>query len=129
MGKQYALFSGISDEFDPDNQHPGAYDYDIPEAIAIVSYDAATVLSHGIDLALLKNTTVTPQDLENALPQITGSQAWQGVSGLIDFGPDHDPINKALVVLKIDNTGHFQMCSVQGHFSANSDGSPWQCPT
>ena len=61
--------------------------------------------------------------LQKALKQITGTNAVQGVSGQIAFGTDNDPINKAIVVLYVDQDGHIHLNSVQGCFLVN------QCKT
>ncbi len=88
------------------------------------SYDATQVILAGIQKALEANgqKLLTPQDLASALPQITGSQAVQGVGGQIGFGPDHDPVNKAVVLLYVDGGGHIQMKSVQGCFMKGCPG-------
>jgi len=61
-------------------------------------------------------TAITPNDLQQALKQIKGAQAIQGVSGQISFGSDGDPINKALVILKVIQGGFFVQDAVQGCF-------------
>jgi len=120
VGKDYPpFFQDYSTDFNPDGQKPGGYyGYTRADDNAILSYDATQVILAGIQMVLTKNgqKLFTPQDLANALPQITGSQAVQGVSGQITFGPDHDPVNKAVVLLYVDGGGHIQMKSVQGCF-------------
>jgi ABC-type branched-subunit amino acid transport system substrate-binding protein len=58
----------------------------------------------------------TLDDIRQALLQITGSKAIQGVSGQISFASNGDPINKAIVVLFVDPNGHIQLKTVQGCF-------------
>jgi ABC-type branched-subunit amino acid transport system substrate-binding protein len=129
-GKNAPFFQEYRSEFDPSKQHPGGYGDEIPDARAIVSYDAARVLSQGIDNALLKKGTINPtsQDLEKALIQIQGPQAWQGLSGLISFDTtQHVPTNKALIVLQIDAHGDFQMVCMLGTFSKRANNSIPAC--
>jgi len=75
------------------------------------------VMLHASSNALTgTKTTMTPADLLQALKKIQGAQAAQGVSGQISFGSDGNPVNKAIVVLKVAPGGFFQMDSVQGCF-------------
>lgn len=130
MGNQAPFFPEYQKEYDPSQQHlQTPYGYDIPDATAIVSYDAAKVLAHGIDLAWPQGTTnPTPQDLENALSQIKGPEAWQGISGLIAFENNHDPHDKALIVLRIDQNGRHMVC-IQGTFANKVSNTVPPCPT
>jgi ABC-type branched-subunit amino acid transport system substrate-binding protein len=123
-----SFFQEYDDAFDPTHQSLGDYGRGLPNDTAIVSYDAAKVLAQGIDIALLKGASnLTPQALTHALTLINQSHPWQGVSGQIVFGADHDPIDKALVVLKVSDDGHIQMVCVQGRFSNNSHSSLPNC--
>ncbi len=112
------FFQDYSADFNPDGQKPGGYyGYSRADDHAILSYDAASVLLAGVQQALAQGKTMpTAQDVANALPQITGDQAFQGVSGQIAFDTNHDPANKAVVFLYTSADGHLQMKSVQGCF-------------
>jgi len=114
------FFSDYSAAYNPDNQHPGGvYGYTRPPADAMLSYDAILTMY----VALTTTIDLTPDGLQKALKQITGTKAVQGVSGQIAFGTDNDPINKAIVVLYVDQDGHIHLNSVQGCFLVN------QCKT
>ena len=118
------FFSDYSAAYNPDNQHPGGiYGYTRPPADAILSYDAVLTMLKATNIALTTNIGLTPDNLQKALKQITGTNAVQGVSGQIAFGTDNDPINKAIVVLYVDQDGHIHLNSVQGCFLVN------QCKT
>jgi serine/threonine protein kinase/ABC-type branched-subunit amino acid transport system substrate-binding protein len=118
------FFSDYSAAYNPDNQHPGGlYGYTRPPADAILSYDAVLTMLKATNVALTTNIGLTPDNLQKALKQITGTNAVQGVSGQIAFGTDNDPINKAIVVLYVDQDGHIHLNSVQGCFLVN------QCKT
>jgi eukaryotic-like serine/threonine-protein kinase len=121
------FFQDYHSAFDPYNQHLGYY-YQIPDNYAIVSYDAANVLLHAVDLALQSSvTSPTGQNIVNKLQQIKGSQAWQGLSGLISFDAGSDPTNKALIVLQVDTTGHLQMVCAQGRFANHVSNAIPRC--
>ena len=70
-------------------------------------------------------TPLTPQVLADVLSQIKGSQGVQGVSGYIAFGPGHDPVDKAIVVLKLSAQGTFQLVCVKGGFLPGVDHAPY----
>ena len=118
------FFSDYSYAYNPDNLHPGGvYGYTRPPADAMLSYDATLTMVKATNIAFTNHIDLTPNNLQKALKQITGAKAVQGVSGQIAFGPDNDPINKAIVVLYVDQDGHIHLNSVQGCFLVN------QCKT
>src|SRR2546421_7301150 len=118
------FFSDYSAAYNPDNLHPGGvYGYTRPPADAMLSYDATLTMVKATNIAFTNHIDLTPNNLQKALKQITGAKAVQGVSGQIAFGPDNDPINKAIVVLYVDQDGHIHLNSVQGCFLVN------QCKT
>ena len=71
-------------------------------------------------LAAAKNANksqLTASDLEQILTHLNGTLAFQGVSGQIAFGPNGDPINKAVVILSITPEGYIQVDpQVEGQF-------------
>ncbi len=73
----------------------------------MLSYDAANTLSNAITNTEIAKSGVPFQrkELLKALKAIHGSNAVQGVSGVIDFGPDGDPANKVVLLLEIDKQG------------------------
>jgi ABC-type branched-subunit amino acid transport system substrate-binding protein len=114
--QQPVFFTDYANDFDPNRKHPG-YSYTRANATAILSYDATLVLLKGCQIALANGkTSITPQTLAQALMSITGNQTVQGASGQISFGPDHDPINKAIVILRVNIGGFTQIVSVLGCF-------------
>ncbi len=111
------FFNDYSGAYNPNGQHPGgAYGFTRAPADAILSYDAMLTILKASNIVLTKNIGLSPDDLQKALQQITGSNAIQGVSGQISFGPDNDPTNKAIVVLYVDSNGHIHLKSVEGCF-------------
>jgi len=112
------FFQDYISDFNPDRlKSAGYYGFTRPDDTVMLAYDATQVLLLGMQMALPNGkTTLTPQSLANALPQITGAQAYQGVSGQIAFDVNHDPINKAIEFLYTSADGHLRMKSYQGCF-------------
>jgi eukaryotic-like serine/threonine-protein kinase len=114
-----AFFAEYKAAYDPNNQHKtgNPYGYTRADGDTILSYDALMVMLHASSNALTgTKTTMTLADLLQALRKIQGAQAVQGVSGQISFGSDGNPINKAIVTLKVITGGFFVEDSVQGCF-------------
>ncbi len=119
-----SFFANYNTYYDPNNQHKtGIYGYTRADGDTILSYDALVVMLTASNNALTgTKTTMTPADLLQALRKIQGTQAVQGVSGQISFGSDGNPVNKAIVVLKVAIGGFFQLDSVQGCFQVGHCG-------
>jgi eukaryotic-like serine/threonine-protein kinase len=105
-------------DFDP-GPHPqarsGAYGYSLANDDSILAYDTTSVMLAALQMADSTGKIVlTPQMLEDTLPTITGKKAFQGVSGQIAFGPDHDPVDKAIVILYASKDGHTTLYNIQG---------------
>src|SRR5579883_2724229 len=114
--QQPAFFANYGIDFDPNRTHGnGAYGWRRPDSDVMLSYDALTVL-----LTAAKNTgksQITTSDLAQALKQLNGPRAFQGVSGQIAFDPNGDPMNKAVVILHVAAQGNFVMDpTVEGQF-------------
>jgi ABC-type branched-subunit amino acid transport system substrate-binding protein len=88
------------------------YGLDRPTNDAILAYDGMSALLNAA--AITGKTAMKMADLQQAL--IT--TAFQGASGYIKFGSDGDPINKAIVVLKISPEGFTQMEKVIGNLTS-----------
>jgi eukaryotic-like serine/threonine-protein kinase len=123
QGQTYAchppqFFSLYNAYYDPNNQHPSpTYGYTRADGDAILSYDATLAMLTGVNNALTGNkTAITTNDLLLGIKAIQGSHAIQGASGQIAFGSDGNPVNKALVILKVVNGGFFTLVSVQPCF-------------
>jgi ABC-type branched-subunit amino acid transport system substrate-binding protein len=118
-GQQPALFSEYSKDFDPNSQHPqGAYGFTRTNSDVMLSYDATLAMLSGCNISLSSGKqSVTPIGLQQALKQLNGANAIQGVSGQIAFGPDGNPINKAIVLLSVDSQGFIHMdTNILGQF-------------
>jgi len=113
-----AFFTDYANAYNPNSQKPsGAYGYTRTSSDVMLSYDATLALLAGSSHALSQagaNKNITPADLQQALTQITGAQAVQGVSGPIEFGTNGDPVNKPFVILYVDPQGRIHQESLQG---------------
>ena len=76
----------------------------------MLANDAMTTLLTACKNALVGGkTSLTPNDVKQALTQITGANAIQGVSGQISFDANGNPANKAVVILSVSSQGFIQM--------------------
>jgi ABC-type branched-subunit amino acid transport system substrate-binding protein len=112
------FFTDYAQAFDPQKKHTGSpYGYTRPAVYAMLAYDGTKTLLAGSLLALKGGKqTFTPDELRQALSQLNGSQAVQGVTGIISLGADGNPVNKVGLVLRVDSSGRLQMDAVQGCF-------------
>lgn len=111
------FFREYAQDFNPDNLHTSSvYGFIRADGDAILSYDAVVVVIEGCRLVLEKGgTSVSSTDVRQALTTINGQRTLQGASGQIAFGPDGNPINKAVIVLGVSTQGvHLE--SIQGQF-------------
>ena len=122
-GKSFAcnrpnFFGNYKADFDPNGQYNnGIYGYARADGDVILSYDATTaILTAAQNMLTGTKSTLTPADLLQGLRKINGANAIQGVSGQISFDGQGNPVNKALVILKIVPPGYIQIDSVQGCF-------------
>jgi ABC-type branched-subunit amino acid transport system substrate-binding protein len=90
---------------------------DTPTGEVILAYDAMRVLLQASQTAFAdKQATLTGQDLQQALKNMTGTDAFQGVSGQIAFGQDGNPHDKTVVLLKVDKQGQASILGTSGTF-------------
>lgn len=110
--KQPDFFTSYVAAFDPNHLHVGdPYGFTRADNDAILSYDATVALLHGVAnaQAQAKQNNVTPQQVQQALRNLNGPDAFQGVSGQIAFGANGDPIDKSIVILYVDPNGFIKM--------------------
>jgi ABC-type branched-subunit amino acid transport system substrate-binding protein len=110
------FFSEYPNDFNPAHADHSQAPYGFTRADygAMLSYDATYALLQGCQNVLAAKKALTPTALQQGLTQITGANAIQGVSGQISFGSNGDPINKAVVILYIDQDGHTHMLQPDG---------------
>ncbi len=109
-----AFFSEYASNFDPGNKHPNVYGLSRADSDVALAYDATTAILQGCQNALKTGSTlITTDALRQGLAQITGNQAFQGVSGQIAFDKNGDSVNKAIVILYVDQQGDIQMAGKQ----------------
>jgi ABC-type branched-subunit amino acid transport system substrate-binding protein len=108
------FFKDYARAFDPHDQYrPRTYGYNLADASAMLSYDATGVLLHA-STQLLESGKLhfSRDDLRLALTQITGEQAFQGVSGKISFADNGNVTGKAVLVLIGRSDGRIDLGSV-----------------
>jgi serine/threonine protein kinase len=109
LGKEKpAFFQSYIDAFSASNPQ-GSYGFTRPSNNVMLSYDATLALLTGVKNGLNGGKSLKPEALQQALQQIKGANALQGVSGQISFGPDGNPADKPVVVLAVSSDGHIQM--------------------
>lgn len=120
--KAPSFFNDYANTYDPNRTHTASpYGYSRADNDAILSYDAMQALLYASKMALSGGkTSITPVELQQALSKLNGPNAIQGVSGQISFGPDGNPVNKAVVVLYVDPNDHIKLVSVSGTFLLGS---------
>jgi ABC-type branched-subunit amino acid transport system substrate-binding protein len=96
------------------------YHYTRASSDVILAYDATLAFAQAAKIVLTNNLSFTPDDIQQALAKVQGNQAVQGASGQISLGPDGNPINKAVVILRVDAQGNEILESVQGCFLRGS---------
>jgi serine/threonine protein kinase/ABC-type branched-subunit amino acid transport system substrate-binding protein len=114
-----AFFSEYPTAFDPNRLHQGSpYGFTRADSDVMLSYDATVALLSGSAGALNPSgkITMTSEDLRRGLQGLSGKNSFQGVSGQIAFDQHGDPVNKALVILRVDENGHIQMEGNLGQF-------------
>ncbi len=115
---QPSFFTNYKAYYDPNNQHTsGAYGFQRADGDTILSYDATVAMLTAVNNELTgTKTAITTSEMLHGIKAIQGSNALQGVSGQISFGPDGNPVKKALVILRVVNGGFFTLVSVQPCF-------------
>jgi eukaryotic-like serine/threonine-protein kinase len=81
------------------------YGYSRPENDVMLSYDALEVVFKGYELATTDSNPSREQILEG-IKNIRGTQAFEGASGRISFADDGNPIDKAMLILRVDERGY-----------------------
>jgi serine/threonine protein kinase len=110
-----SFFNDYANDFDPTHAHGGSYGWSRTDGDVMLSYDA--LLAFLTAARNVNKSQVTMDDVALALTQMNGPKAFQGVSGQINFGPNGDPVNKAVVILDVSAQGHFMMDPVaEGQF-------------
>ncbi len=104
-----SFFDNYPRYFDPRQEHAGksVYGYTQANGHVILAYDATFTLQQAI-MDAVKNTKridLSPEDVRTALAHINGANAVQGAGGCISLGPNGDPMNKVIVMLRIDGHG------------------------
>ncbi|MBA2681920.1 MAG: ABC transporter substrate-binding protein [Ktedonobacteraceae bacterium] len=112
--KKPTFFQDYIDAFSVHNPQNQVYGFTRPTNNVMLSYDATVALLIGVKNGLNGGKSLTPDKLQQALQQIKGANAIQGVSGVISLGADGNPENKLVIVLAVDNENHIKMEPYKG---------------
>jgi ABC-type branched-subunit amino acid transport system substrate-binding protein len=123
-----SFFTNYGDLFEPTNLSAAeGFGFTHLTPGIMVAYDATLAITTAATRAFVTGKQAhTPQNLERALFQIQGKQAIQGITGQISVGANGEPINKAIVVLSIDNDNKFHCIWLYGQFLAGKPAPPDQ---
>ena len=99
-----SFFTSYAQAFNDGNHQDRPYGYTRANSGTIVSYDALSIVLLGSQIALSKDqaTALTPNQVQSGLKTVTGTHAFQGLSGQISFGKNGDALDKSLVLLYVD---------------------------
>ncbi|MBX5458658.1 MAG: ABC transporter substrate-binding protein [Thermogemmatispora sp.] len=100
--------------FGPTPAGRSPYGYTRPDADSMLAYDAVSVLAEACYHLFQQRQPLTGARLQQALLQMRGEQAWQGITGVIAFGSDGNVLNKPVLLLHLDQAGHTQVEQVWG---------------
>ena len=67
-----------------------------PDGNAALAYDATMLLAHAID-----EVGTDRAKIRDYLASLNESNGYRGVTGLIAFRPDGDPVNKGIVITRV----------------------------
>jgi len=115
--QELQFFADYQRTFDPDQEHSkDPYGFSRPDSDVIMSFDAMTVLLNAATVAD-EEDNITAASIESGLLNTTGSQnSIQGISGRIAFNNNHDPIDKTVVMLAVDQNRNIHLLSTKGCF-------------
>ncbi|GCE09782.1 ABC transporter substrate-binding protein [Dictyobacter aurantiacus] len=127
------FFCDYTHDFDPSTPCPGPntnkkYGYNRASTFSILTYDGLSLLLNASGKAISNlGINFDPPYLQSVIRTIKGNQAFQGVSGRISIDSNGNPINKAVVILRVDENGMTRMIGSLNCFSVQShcgDTSP-----
>jgi ABC-type branched-subunit amino acid transport system substrate-binding protein len=93
------------------------FDHNTPTGDAILAYDALQVLLKAVQTASVnRKGPLTGYDIQQALQNIKGSHALQGLSGRIAFGDNGNPQDKTVLMLSVNQYEKTQILLSSGTF-------------
>ncbi len=115
-GQEPPFFKDYIAAYDPYDQHlKDPYTYRRANAETMMGYDALFLFLVANKNAIQQGKqNPTGDDIQKALAQINGAQSFQGITGVISFGADHDPINRLHFVLHVVDGGYTHVAAYQG---------------
>lgn len=118
VSQKPSFFVDYSGAFGPDKPGKSPYGYTRSDSGAMLSYDATLALLQASSLSLKNKYPLTGSDVQQALLELKGPNALQGVTGQLSFGVDGNPIDKAVTIVCYKG-GFFKLDMVEGQFLLN----------
>ncbi len=88
------------------------YGYDRADSDAALSYDGTVALLTAYNIAAPSGGQITLAQMQQALTKTS----FQGASGQVQLGSNGDPVDKFIVVLRVDAQGHIMLDGHSGKF-------------
>jgi ABC-type branched-subunit amino acid transport system substrate-binding protein len=108
------------------NRLPASAQPMLPNGHLILAHDALYTFLYAVTNTVTRTKNLYNLDeIQKSFSAIHGEKALQGVSGVIDFGtnPNGDPINKAIVVLGVDERGDAHLVETLNRLQKGVDPS------
>ena len=109
------FFMNYADAFGPAKPGKSPYGFTRADSGTMLAYDATFALLQASNLALKNKYPLTGNDVQQALTELKGPNALQGVTGQLAFGTDGNPINKVVTIV-CNKGGLFKLDAVEGQF-------------
>jgi serine/threonine protein kinase/ABC-type branched-subunit amino acid transport system substrate-binding protein len=113
-----AFFMDYAGAFGPAKSGKSPYGYTRTDSGTMLAYDATLALLQASNLSLKNKYPLSGSDVQQALTELKGVNALQGVTGQIAFGVDGNPVNKAVTIV-CNQGGLFKLDMVEGQFLSN----------
>ena len=113
-----SFFTSYPKAFDDGKHQDHPYGYTRADSGTMLDYDATMAFLQASKHLIENRKPLTVDEMQQALAGLMGPNALQGVTGQLAFGPDGNPINKAVTVVCNDG-GHFKLDVVVGQFLVN----------
>ncbi|HEY5005341.1 MAG TPA: bifunctional serine/threonine-protein kinase/ABC transporter substrate-binding protein [Ktedonobacteraceae bacterium] len=112
------FFMEYGGAFGPARTGMSPYGFTRADSGTMLAYDATFALLQASNLALKNKDPLTGNGVQQALTELKGPNALQGVTGQLAFGVDGNPINKAVTIV-CNKGGFFKFDMVEGQFLLN----------
>ena len=113
-----SFFMDYAGAFGPAKPGKSPYGFTRADSGTMLAYDATFALLQASNLSLKDRYPLTGNGIQQALTQLKGSNALQGVTGQLAFDENGNPIDKAVTIV-CNKGGLFKLDAVEGQFLLN----------